>query len=407
MRQLIQTSLTTLSFAALLASSLMAQTTLFPTKRLVGWADLPAPNAASYLELQEIQGCKPAQTFCKYPANSPLNPQALMFWAGGTAYDARYRTAWVSDGKVLANYYIRGCAPRCKPIKAIISNPNAYVSGLAISQKKPRLFQLASTPYYFEIVTYDLSGCPKAVSKCSYSWPTTGSLQRPTANGLAYDEIHDLLYISVSHMTSTGGWLHFAFVTKASSPCKPICQMKIMTSSPKFMTGLAWDNCDHALYATDGEISQAHYFTKTNHCQPKIGAPCKLQTTTTWHGLALIPGQKTIGVGKPCTGKPCQSCPSMLAGTVGGDPVFGNNNFGFSLTNAPTNSIGIFLLRYGPLSTTGVPLLCGKLYATNGPILMVGFKAMGGFGACGGNGVIDFPLPTGNGAYNALCGQPL
>ena len=32
---------------------------------------------------------------------------------------------------------------------------------------------------------------------------------------------------------------------------------------------------------------------------------------------------------------------------------------------------------------------------------------MGGVGTCGGNGVIDFPLPTGNSAYSALCGKPL
>lgn len=407
MRHILKASLSTLSLAAILASSLMSQGTLFPTKRLVGWSDLPTPSTTSYLELQEIKGCKKAQVFCKYPKFQPLAAQALKPYAGGTAYDARYRSVWISDGLRLAEQVIRGCKSRCPGTKATLANPNAYVSGLAIAQKKPRLFQLATTEYYWEVVTYDLKKCPKAISKCQYKFPTTGSLVRPVAGGLAYDEIHDLLYISISYRVATGGYEHMAFVSKASSPCKPICKMKIMPSSNKLVTGLAWDNCVHALYATDGQITQPHYFSKKNHCTPKIGPACKKQTTPTWRGLALIPGQVPVHKGKSCTKKPCQSCPSMYASTYGGDPVFGNNNFGFSLNNAPSAGIGVFILSYGPLHPTGFPFACGRLYALNGPIIHVGFQNLGGTGICNGSGAINFPLPTGNGAYNALCGKPL
>ena len=302
---------------------------------------------------------------------------------------------------------VRGCKPRCKPIKTILSNSKAFVSGLAIAQKKPRLFQLATTEYYFEVITYDLKNCPKAVSKCAYTFPTTGGLVRPVAGGIAYDEVNDLLYISISHRLTTGGYANQCFVSKASSPCKPICKIKILPASTKLVTGLAFDNCHRGLFATDGQITQAHYFSKGNHCQPKIGGPCKKQNAPKWQGLCIIPGQKQINYGKSCTSKPCQSCPSMNAGTTGGDPVFGNSTFGFRLNNAPTGSIGIFLLRYGPLSPTGVPMLCGKLYATNGPIVYVGFSALGGSGTCGGNSILPFPLPSGPGAHNALCGKPL
>jgi hypothetical protein len=407
MNQLIKTTISTLSLAAVMAASLASQATMFPTKRLVGWADLPAPNMASYLDIQEIPGCKKALTYCKYPANLPLRPQAYKPYAGGTAYDARHRSVWVSDGKVLAERYIRGCKSRCKPFKAIQINPKAYVSGLAISQKKPRLFQLSTTEYYWEIVTYDLKGCPKPIAKCFYKFPTSGGMVRPVAGGLAYDEINDRLYVSISFRTATGAYANMAMVTTGSTPCKPLCNIKIMPSSSKLVTGLAWDNCKRALYATDGAITQPHYFTQSNYCQPKIGPACKKQTTPTWRGLALIPGARQFNRGKSCTKAPCQTCNTMWAGTTGGDPVFGNQNFGFRLSNAPTGGYGLFILRYGPLSPTGWPIACGNLYTTSGPFLAINFQALGGAGSCGGSGLVPFPLPSSPMLAKVLCDKPL
>ncbi|PIE25242.1 MAG: hypothetical protein CSA62_01475 [Planctomycetota bacterium] len=396
-----------LGLAATIASSALSQGSLFPTKRLIGWADPVSTNLVSVLDLQEIPGCKPAKTYCKYRNNNPLKSSPWRYYAGGTAYDARNRSVWVSDGLILAENMVRGCKPRCRPIKALRLDKKAYVSGLAISQRKPRLFQLATYEYYFEVVTYDLQKCPRPISKCQYKFPTFGGLIRPVATGLAYDEVHDMLFISISYRTaSSSAWSHMGFAAKASSPCKPICKFRLMPASRKLVTGLAWDNCERALYATDGQITQPHFFSKKDFCRPKYGRPCKKQTSPVWHGLCLVPGSRTLRKGKPCTKAPCNSCPSMYASTYGGDPVFGNNNFGFSLTQAPSNSLGILLVRFGPL-TSGIPFLCDRLYATTGPVLYIGSVPMGGAGSCGGNGSVPFPLPSSPSIAHAICGKPI
>ncbi len=394
--------------ALLLTSAAMAQFPLFPSKRVVGWSDLPAPNNASYLDIQDVDNnCQKAITVCKYPGNLPLRPQAYNAYSGGTAYDARYRTVWVSDGKLLAEYAVRGCKPRCKPFKAIQLNKNAYVSGLAIAQKKPRLFQLSTTYYYFEVVTYDLRKCPKPIARCAYKFPTTGGIIRPLAAGIAYDEPNDRLFISISYINAVGGYNHMVWVTPASSPCKPICKARIMTCSQKLVTGLAYDNCKRELYATDGQVTQMHFVSSQNPCKIKIGKCCKKQIPSKYRGLAVIPGFKPGVKGKSCSQKPCPTCNNMFASWAGGDPVLGNQNFKLTLNNAPSGGIGIVILRGGPCHTVGLPFLCGRFYALNGPTIFVSATFMGGSGGCTGNAAIPVPLPSSPSIASAICGKPL
>jgi hypothetical protein len=396
------------AIALLLTSAAMAQFPLFQSRRVVGWSDLPAPNMASYLDIQDVDNnCQKAQTFCKYPANLPLKPQAYNSYSGGTAYDARYRTVWVSDGKILAEYAVRGCKPRCKPMKAVLLDPSAYVSGLAISQKKPRLFQLATKHYYFEVVTYDLRKCPKAVARCAFKFPTNGGLVRPLAGGIAYDEVNDRLYISISYRNPQGGYDHLVYVTNASSPCKPICKARIMNCSKNLVTGLAYDNCKRELYATDGQATQVHFVSANNPCLLKIGFCCKKQIPSKYRGLSLIPGFKPGSKGKSCSQKPCPTCNTMLASWGGGDPVMGNQNFKLTLNNGPSGGIGIVVLRGAACSNLGIPFLCGKFYAINGPIILVAATFLGGSGGCTGNGSVPVPLPASPAIAQALCGKSL
>jgi hypothetical protein len=407
MRLFSPITLAALGLATLFASSAVAQGHMFTTKRLIGWADPTTTSTVSTLDMQDIASCAPAFTICKYPAGSPLQSSPVRYFAGGSAYDARNRSVWNSDGVVLSDSIVRGCYSRCGPIQATLVSGNAAVSGLAISQGKPRLFQLATYEYYFEVVTYDLQQCPTPIAKCVYKFPTSGGLVRPVATGLAYDQIHDLLYIGISHRNlSTGGWEHTCFVSPANSPCKPICKFPLMPASTRMLTGLAWDNCQRVLYATDGQITQPHGFSKKNHCTPKYGLPCKKQTSPTWHGLCLIPGAKNVRAGKPCTTAPCPSCPSMFASTYGGDPVLGNTSFGFNLSQAPSNGIAILMLRYGAL-TPGFPFLCDRLYAMSGPMLALTAVPMSGTGSCGGYANVSWPIPSSPGMASILCGAPI
>jgi hypothetical protein len=392
----------------MLAGTASTQGHQFANKRLIGWADPMVSSSVSTMDMQELVGCPPAFTICKYgAANSKLQPAPTRYYSGGSAYDARHRVVWNSDGAILEDSVIRGCTTRCGPMPATLVSGNAQVSGLAISQGKPRLFQLATYEYYFEIVTYDLQQCPNPIAKCTYNFSTTGPLVRPVATGLAYSQRHDLLYIGISSRnTTTGKWEHTCFVSPASSPCKPICSFKLFPASDELLTGLAWDNCARILYATDGQLTQGHGFSGTNHCTPKYALPCKKQLNSVWHGLCLVPGDKDVRVGKSCTTAPCPSCPSMLASTYGGDPVLGNASFGFSLSQAPSNGIGVLLLRYGPLGP-GFPFLCDRLYATTGPLILLSAVPMGGSGSCGGFANVNFPIPSSPGLASVLCGAPL
>ena len=85
--------------------------------------------------------------------------------------------------------------------------------------------------------------------------PTYGgcSLQigsRDVAGGLAYDEVRDLLYYTVT----TTGPTNRLFVASALTRCQPICSVPLprCTGGPSFgaVTGLAFDSCRSILYAT-------------------------------------------------------------------------------------------------------------------------------------------------------------
>lgn len=394
--------------AAALGGAPAAQGPINATDLVIGWSDLPAPAATGYLDIQDVDSkCQPAKTICQTVA--PM-VRAVQSFAGGTAYDPRHQTVWVSDGDLLGEYLVpgstRACRPRCPIQKAVKLNTQASVSGLAHSDWRPRLFQLATTFYYLEVVTYDnsqkTSKCPTPLARCSLDLRLFYANRRPVAGGLAYDETNDLLFISVSAIRSTGGFDNYLWVTDATNgPCKPICQQQFFTCSANVVTGLAYDACRRILYATDGQITQPYAVGDPRKCQIKPANCCKKQHNPIYRGLAVVPGWRKALVGRPCTGRPCPTCTSMSFVCTGGDPSLGNMGFGFQLTGAPSGGFGVFVLGAGSC-TTGLPFGCGALYPALAPPPFV-FPAvpLGGGGSCNGQAPFPLPIPP----FVGLCKQ--
>lgn len=365
---------------------------------LVGWSDLPLPATTGFIDVQQVDPCTPARTRCV--TATPV--RATTPWAGGTAYDPRYQTVWVSDGATLAEYSLAGsndCRPRCAPFRAVISEPTAVVSGLACSDRRPRLLQLATRPGLMELTTYDNSGlCPDRPVQCRRTLP-----QGAVAAGLAFDEVHDLLLVTVSYPTSATTWGTWLWVARASDPCNPICENVPFGCSREIVTGLAYDTCQRRLFATDGRVTQVVDALDLVRCDLRLVSCCAKQHAATWRGLDVMPCWKKTSVGRACIGRPCASCTSMHA-TTSGDPSLGTT-FTLGLAQAPVGSIAYLVLAAGPC-TQGVslpPPFCGPIYPSLLGAVVVPIGSVGGIPPCNGQTGIGLSIPV----DPALCGQPL
>lgn len=361
--------------------------------QLIGWADL-ASATTGFIDVQDFEAsCKPATTQC-----TTANPvTAVNAYAGGTAYDGRYRTVWVSDGITLAEYHTiaaRACRPRCAPMPAVLASRTASVSGLAFGDRRQVLFQLATSPGYYEITTYDARQCLGRTTTCRGTLPT-GAL----AAGLAYDELRDLLFMSVD-VPSLVGFDHYIYVLPGSNPCTGICKNQVRSCTARLTTGLAYDSCNETLYATDGNVTQSYLVGDARQCVFREVACCKKQNQPTWHGLAILPCGDKKAAGKSCTSAPCPSCPSMIAGSVG-DAALGQS-MPVTLSNAPAPGFAFLYLKFGPCGS-GISLpapFCGSFY----PIPVIasfGPHALNSTAVCGGSAVQNVPIP----ADIRLCGQ--
>ena len=359
---------------------------------LIGFADLPSPTATGFIDIQDVDNnCQAATTQCKtsFPVRAPVA------YAGGTAYDPRYQTVWVSEGWTLSEFYAQNnplCKQRCKTRKASFANPQAYVSGLACADKKARLFQLATLPGYMEIAVYDnrqtTQRCPTKPVFCKRKLKP-----KSIATGLAYDEIRDLLYINIATAVSGGGFSNLLWVSKASNPCQIICEKAYYHCGKGMVTGLAYSTCGQRLYATDGQITQPYVMLDPLHCKFKTGKCCKKQITPFWRGLAVIPGWKAVSSGSSCTQAPCPTCPSMKMFTSG-DPSLGST-FGIGLQDAPSGAFAALYLKVATAGT-GIPLpppFCGTWFAFPS-VFSYPVATLPGPAPCGGKTLQSLPIPV-------------
>ena len=95
------------------------------------------------------------------------------------------------------------------------------------------------------------------------------------AAGLAYDEVNDALFVSVSSQPSANVWITWLWVTAAANPCVPICEARIFGCGETMVTGLAYDACSRRLYATDGQVTQEIGIADLRQCKVELGPCCK------------------------------------------------------------------------------------------------------------------------------------
>jgi len=371
-----------------LCTTALAQTVT--TNHVIGWVDQGGTNPGE-IHIQDIDGsCKTAKLLHKALGTSGN------FWAGGTAYDPRHQSVWISDGTTIAEVQLSDGKTRCS-FKAQLMNSSAVVSGMAIADKGRRLIQLETMQSYGAIRSYSLTNCPPTPLRdgCTISVP-----KGYYTGGLAYDEVLDLVYYTVTQpgFQVPQNTLHVADNTNR---CKSICSLKLAGCVHFFgtdVTGLAYDACSKTLYATTGAGTMPFRVGDPRKCEFKAGTCCIKQSTGSYRGLAVVPGWTQLKKGTSCITKGCPFCSSLDNRLYGGAPSLGNPDFGVEVVNGPTGALAI--LGVG-LSTCGkgTPFLCGNLWLPQNFILVFPGTLSGNQCAAG----LKVPLPVPTNAQ--LCGQ--
>jgi len=382
---------TTAVFTVLaLCATALAQTVA--TNHVIGWVDQGGNNPGE-IHIQDIDGsCKTAKLLHKALGTTSD------FWAGGTAYDPRHESVWISDGATIAEVSLSDGKTLCS-FKAQLMSNSAVVSGLAIADKKRQLIQLETSQSYGAIRSYSLQSCPPTPLRdgCTISVPTgyyTG--------GLAYDEVSDLVYYTVTKpgFQVPQNTLH---VADNSNRCKSICSLSLAGCIHFFgtdVTGLAYDACSKTLYATTGLGTMPFAVGDPRKCEFKAGTCCTKQLTGSYRGLAVVPGWTQLKKGQSCVTKGCPFCSSLDNRLFGGAPSLGNPDFGIEVVNGPSGALAI--LGVG-LSTCGkgTPFLCGALWLPQTFVPVFPGTLSGNQCAAG----LRLPLPVPVDAK--LCGQSI
>lgn len=365
------------------------------SNQLISWSTTGV-NQPGVLQLQDVDNrCRPETTACK----NVLTTQ-MAVGAGGTAYDPRHQSVWVSEGTSLVEYDIRSCRAICK-VKPTLVNARAAVTGLAIADSTSTLYVLESLPGHVAITPYNIARCPPVAGKsCSMKINNP----RGVAAGLAYDEANKLLYVAFSEPAFVG-FINTVFVTDAKSPCTVICRFSPAACdvrSQRMYTGLAYDACSKKLYVTEGSRTRITKVTNPRKCQFTDGACCNKTGSAMSRGLAIVPGWEQKSIGSSCVSKGCPLCRSMLNSISGGDPSLGNKTFALDLAGAPIQSFGLPWIGIGACSQgVKIPVLCGLFYPRIGPLLFPGFAMpANGRTQCRASIRMPFPIPV----ARVLCG---
>lgn len=370
---------------------------------LVSWAGNSGPlTVCSALYTFDVENnCQPpvsrGSSLC-----TPLGPGA-----GGTAYDPRSQAAWVSDGREIGLQSIGTGVMLCKFASTRVAN-TTVVSGLAMSDSRRELFQLETGPGIMAISSYDVRNpCQPVHNANACQVPILGTLA--TAQSLAYDEVRDLLYHTVS-ISGFAGWGSTCYVTARGAPCTslnsfPVNYCGSRPGSP--ISGLGYDACTKKLYVTEGAGIRILLLT-----DPAAGnvtdltgtGPCCTAGSIigAFAGLAVIPDWSQSSPGTSCLPANCGSCPSMRAELIGGDAGLGNQDFGLRLSGAPVGQQALLYISAGAC-TSGInlPGFCAPVFPSLTPPFpfLAGAFQISGTAPCTGT----VSLVTGVPVDPALC----
>jgi len=382
-------------FVALSLPQAVAQ--MADTNQIVGWTNAPLLPASGNIDIQDIEGsCQAAKNLC----SGVLLHNGLQY-AGGSAYDPRHQSLWVSDGRAMEERALGSCSVLCKVTPSLM-NSKAVVTGLAIADSSRRLYHLESTPGYLGILPWDNTRCPPIPTKggCTMQLGAT-----EIAGGIAWDEARNLLYFTVSQ-PGIVGWTNTLFVARSGMHCQPICKVPLTPCrrTPEPVTGLAYDSWTHRLYAAQGRDTLVVDVQDPLKCVIKSLACCNKQWGSDWAGLAVVPGWKQRSIDKSCLRQDCPVCTAMVSKLTGGDPSIGNQDFGLQLANGPAGRFALVVFGAGGCTKgLSIPVLCAPFYPNLSLLALSPPLTLTGTGTCLGSATAALPLPPDPG----LCGATL
>ena len=384
--------------ALLLAGSLAAQIT--PDRaRIIGLAaDMPGP-AVTPATVQNQILCRPPARVCQ-----GIGTPAV--WAGGLAYNGSHRSVWQTQGTRMAEHRIDTCDLLCSVPAHLTLGAGSLATGLALSEATATLYQLESRPGEAALHQWSLTNCPPTVfASCRFALPSL----RHVASAVAVDRRAGYIFYatSVFGMPSTGP-ANRILVAQLVDPCTILCSIPVGACTAAVvlgpLTGLAFDDCDSLLYATDG--------TNTVTLQRTALPPCSFVTVRCcsrgplggqqWAGID-IEAVHAIEVGHSCLGGNCPNC-GNLALVAHGDPNVGNPDFAISIENGPAGGRGFLAYNVGRCVSQTLPLFCGPFYPdiTFLPPVIIGIGPLVGVG-CNGSVRSHIAVPL----DYSLCGGAL
>lgn len=385
--------------AAILFAGPAAPAQLVAKPQLVAWSETTGPALFQGVQLQDMEAnCQPARIACRSLLGNPL------WYAGGTAYDLRHQSAWVSSGTAIHEIELGPCTVRCQ-FTAQLMNSGAVVSGLAMLDGGRRLLQLETMPGYFGLRSYDATQCPPVPLRDGCAVQLGGGA---VAAGLAFDPVLDLVFVAVSTPTPID-WATDVLVARSTDKCNALCKFTLARCGPFYprsgaVTGLGLDPCRRLLYATNGQHTQSLDLVDPLRCAVRQVGCCPTNSAWDFKGLDVVPGWSQQPVGTSCVPWQCQPC-TMKATLAGGDAVLGNPDFEVRLEQAHAGGRAVLVLAGGSCgSGQTFPFLCGPLYPTLAPAPYVsGPIPVQGPSPCGASAVHPLPIPV----DRSLCGLAL
>ena len=378
----------------LIVSALPAQ--IANQGRIVGW-NPSTTTASGEVHVQDMDNnCQAATPLLKVLGTTSN------FWCGGTAYDPARGSLWVSDGAELVEIRLSDGVVLCK-MKAMIMNRSGVVSGLAIDRKGRKLIQLETAQSYAGLRSYSIKTCPPTALRdgCTTTLPTGYY-----SGGLAYDDVEDLVYFSV---TKPGFQVPYneVWVADGSNRCNILCKVAVGGCVHFFgtdSTGLAYDAAKKTIYMTFGGGTVPIQVVDPRKCQFKTGSCCTKQSNGTYAGLAWVPGWSSFKKGTSCLTKGCPFC-SNLGLDLAGSPVIGNTEFGLTIHDGPTGAASIIAI--GPMTCgKGTHFLCGALWLPGGSFPLFSGVLTGA--QCQASTTLPLPVPVDTNLCGAtLCVQAL
>lgn len=349
--------------------------------------------------LLQQKTCNPGARICP----TVFVPALAVPWAGGAAYDPRARTLWATDGALMTEQMVPGCAFVCRSPAMLTLGPAAVASGLEICPSLAQMFQIETVPGAVALHIWNIATCPiTPMFTCPMPLPTIAHV----AGGVAIDDANGWIFYATS-VFGGGGPANMILVAALNNPCQIVCRIPVQNCGGAVLgpiRALAFDECGQALIMSDGLQTLTMRRTGVAPCAFAAVQCCPMSpgvATYGWVGFDIEP-LHPINIGVSCLGPNCAPCPNMRLDAAG-DPAIGNGAFALNLSGAPVGSVFALAVSGGPCVAPGLPIFCGQWHLQLATTVFLPMVPVAGLGPCQGAASAPLPIPK----NYSLCGVNL